>query len=304
MQLLQLTLDGVATGGRYALLGLGLALIVRVTGRFHIAFGACIALGAYVTWSLSESLGMPLAVAVAGGAVAAAAFGAAAEWLLYRHVVRRVHAGDELTAIFVSSLGLLIVAQNVIKLAWGPDTLSLGSIIPVPVSVGSGVISNIDLITCGAALALVVGTELFLQATPWGQRVTAVRVNPDLARVVGIDSGHVYVAVLAAGSALAGLVGAATLARTGATAEMGAAPTFTGFVVAFVAGFSGRPIFVGLAGLAIGLIESLSGLVLDTKWHSLVVFALVFAFLALLPFARGRSLRPRLRRRVVEGATA
>ncbi len=55
------------------------------------------------------------------------------------------------------------------------------------------------------------------------------------------------------------------------------------FVVAFLGGTRSGPLVVGLAGLLIGLIESLSGLFVSPQWSSLVVFSVLFIYLVLRP---------------------
>jgi branched-chain amino acid transport system permease protein len=55
------------------------------------------------------------------------------------------------------------------------------------------------------------------------------------------------------------------------------------FVVAFLGGTRSAPVVVGLAGLFIGLVESLSGLFVSPQWSSLVVFSVLFIYLVLRP---------------------
>ena len=64
---------------------------------------------------------------------------------------------------------------------------------------------------------------------------------------------------------------------------MGIRPVVFAFVVAFLGGTRSRPLVIGLAGLFIGLVESLSGLFVSPQWSSLVVFSVLFIYLVLRP---------------------
>ena len=58
--LAQAIVDGVLTGGVYALMAAGLTLIFGVMDIVNIAQGAMVILGAYLSYSLSTNLGIDL----------------------------------------------------------------------------------------------------------------------------------------------------------------------------------------------------------------------------------------------------
>lgn len=64
--------------------------------------------------------------------------------------------------------------------------------------------------------------------------------------------------------------------------------------MAFLAGLGSHPVRVGLVGLAIGLVESWSAMFLATRWTALVVFGILFVYVALRP-VKVSDLRRRLR---------
>eukprot|EP01035_Chromulina_nebulosa_P011521 gene11521-15395_t len=65
--------------------------------------------------------------------------------------------------------------------------------------------------------------------------------------------------------------------------DMGNRPVLFAFVVAFLGGTRSSPLVVCLAGLGLGLCESLSGLWVSPQWSSLVVFAILFIYLVVRP---------------------
>jgi branched-chain amino acid transport system permease protein len=74
-----------------------------------------------------------------------------------------------------------------------------------------------------------------------------------------------------------------TATQTAAKPDMGFTPLFYAFVVAFLAGLGSHPVRVGLVGLGVGLVESWSALFMSTRWTSLVVFGILFVYVALRP---------------------
>jgi branched-subunit amino acid ABC-type transport system permease component len=54
-------------------------------------------------------------------------------------------------------------------------------------------------------------------------------------------------------------------------------------VVAFLAGLGSSPLVMGLVGLGLGLVESWAALFMSNQWTSLVVFAILFVYVALRP---------------------
>jgi hypothetical protein len=64
---------------------------------------------------------------------------------------------------------------------------------------------------------------------------------------------------------------------------MGFNPLFYALTVAFLAGLATSPLLMGGIGLGLGLVESWSNLVLSLQWTQLVVFGILFVYVALRP---------------------
>jgi branched-subunit amino acid ABC-type transport system permease component len=123
--------------------------------------------------------------------------------------------------------------------------------------------------------------------------VRAVRANWEMSLCVGIDPSLVFVAVFAIGSFLSGVAGVFQATLTSATPDLGLPPFFYALVVAFVAGLTAGPLRIALVGVALGILEALSTMVLPTQFTPLVVFAILFFYVALRP-VNLRDLRRKL----------
>jgi branched-chain amino acid transport system permease protein len=282
LQIAQLAVAGAINGSFYALLGVGFGLILGVTGRFHYAFALVFTLAAYVTSVAESSLHLPAIIAIVAGLLAAGALGAGIERLIYRPLAQ--FSGPlALLTVFISSLGVTTAGVNLITLAWSAESRTIALVPVVPLQLGGITFTTLDLALMGTSWVLIAVLTITLNATDFGRSIRAVRGNPVLARIMGTDPGRIYLAVFALGSLFAGAAGILNGARFAVLPDMGDRPVVFAFVVAFLGGTRRSPFVVGLAGLLIGLVESLSGYWVSPQWTSLVVFSVLFIYLILHP---------------------
>lgn len=303
--LLQLTVNGLLNGAVYALVGWSFALLLHVTGRFHLAYAFTYALAAMLAAQAGTVWnGVPWVAVIVIGAVAAGLVGAGIERLIYQPIAAR--AGDSLLlAIFVASLGIQIIGVNLLSLIWvGKSTLQIRGFRDSGVVIGDVVFSLSSLVTALICVGLIVAAGLVLRFSRAGRVVRAVAANPEMSRAVGIDPRRVFVLVFAACSAVGGAAAVLTATSTAASPSMGAKPLFFAFVVAFVA--RGTSVIAAAAvGVALGLIESWTALFVPPVWSSVVVFALLLIYVAVRPYSLRAfiaGLRPR-RQEVTDGVS-
>jgi branched-chain amino acid transport system permease protein len=280
---LQLSVAGVVNGSAYALVGVGFGLILGVTGRFHFAFTFTYTISAYIAAAVGESWGMPLWAAALMGAVVGAVFGVLFERFVYRPLAVRAGA-YALLVIFVASLGLAIIGRNVIGLIWiDSASKQISGFDNRGYNVGAVTLTKLNIISVLTSWVLILALTAILAYTGLGRVVRAVRVNPEMSLVVGVNPGTVYLAVFAVGSFLGGIAAVLDATQTAAVPDMGFNPLFYAFVVAFLAGLGSTPLVMGLVGLGLGLVESWAALFMSNQWTSLVVFAILFVYVALRP---------------------
>ncbi len=280
---LQLTVAGVLNGSAYALVGVAFGLILGVTGRFHFAFTFTYTISAYIAAQVGESWGLPFWAALIVGALVGAVFGVAFERFVYRPLA--VQAGPYgLLVIFVASLGLAIIGRNAVGLIWiSSASKQISGFTNQGYDIGAITVTKLSIIEVLTSWALVLALAAVLAYTGLGRMVRAVRVNPEMSLVVGVDPRTVYLAVFAIGSFLGGVSAVFNATQTAAVPDIGFNPLFYAFVVAFLAGLASSPLIVGLVGLGLGLVESWAALFMSTQWTSLVVFAILFVYVAMRP---------------------
>src|SRR4051812_22490384 len=112
--LLQQCFNGLVSGGFYALLALGLAVIFGMLGVVNFAHGAFYMLGAFGAYILLDSAGVPFWAALALVPTILFLFGA----LLERTMVRRLADLDPLYN-FLLTFGLTLILQDLVKREYG-----------------------------------------------------------------------------------------------------------------------------------------------------------------------------------------
>jgi branched-subunit amino acid ABC-type transport system permease component len=282
----QLTINGVAAGALYALLGSGLWMILSVTGRFHFALAVSISLSTYVAAMMGSDVHAPYGLSLAAGAAVGALLGVACEQVVYRPLARR-GASSALLTIFVSSLGLTIAGENLIQLFLGRNAQT--RVIPgfrlTPITYIRGSyhlhLTSLDVVAMVVAPLLIAAVVVLFRLTLFGRGIQATASNPEMAVVVGVDVERVYLAVFAIGSLLSSVAGVLYATRVGASPSLGSSIIFKAFIVAFLGGAVSAPLRPALVGLGLGLAENWAALFFDSQWTDVLVFVLLLAYVIL-----------------------
>jgi branched-chain amino acid transport system permease protein len=251
-EFLQIAFGGLALGARYALVALGFVIIYKATGVINFAQGALVALGAYLTYALTDSAALPFAVAVIGAALATALVGASTERLVLRRMV-----GQPAFAVIMITIGLLFIIDQVITAIWGFDALNLSDPWGVDtVDVGEVALAVRDLWTLGIAAAVLAGFFAFFRYTDWGVAMRATAFDPESALAQGISARTVFALSWAISGALAALAGVTLAAgAAGLTPSIGAIALLA--FPAMIVGGLDSPAGAVLGGLIIGLTQAL-----------------------------------------------
>ena len=300
----QLTAKGIFAGAAYGLLGVGFALILGVSGRFHFAYGFTYTLAAYMVFTLkSRGPQLPFWIAVVVGILLVAVLGMGIERVVYQPLAR--HAGaNALLAIFVAALGIGIAGENVIRLLWGSSNQNLFGPDQKVWSIWKVNFLNFDVWQAASAFALVLGLTALLRFTGLGRAIKATRVNPELATIIGINANQIYLICFFIGTIFAGVAAFWYGLQFTTDPSMGARPVIFAFVVAFLAGTASAPLRVFFTGVVVALIENLASIWLSVRWTQLAVFVLLVGYLTSKSMGAGMRTKIIGRLRPATAATA
>lgn len=272
-------LNGLVTGMLYALMGVGLSLILGLLNIPNFAHGVLYALGAYVMISAGKAFGF------LGGALTALAvvglLGAVIEYAGVRRLYR-VHSDY----ILLLSFGLSLILTESIILVWGPAgiTSQPPAFLTGSVDLGVTAYPKYRLAVMFVTTALVLGCYLFVTRTRYGAILRAGIEDKDMAAALGINIRRVFTLTFAVGTGLAGLGGALMSPVRGLQPTMGIDILPFAFVVVVLGGLGSLPGAI-LAGLLVGVVQS----VMTAIWAP-GADASVFALMTLGIIARPQGL--------------
>jgi len=271
--LLDFLLAGLVIGGIYALISIGLNLQYGVARVLNLAYGEFLMLAGYAAFWGFTLLGAPPLLTLLVGAPAAFAL----SWLLFRYLLSpllaRTHdQGKREVDSILSTFGLLFVLQGAALVAWtGTDRAY--SFLAVPVILFGAVIGANRLVVLVAALVLSAAVFAFLRYSSAGRAMRAIAVSPRTAPLVGIDVERYGALAFATGGALAAVAGILLSSFVGINPSIGAAFTMKALIVVVMGGI-GHVLGGLVAGLILGLAETLAALLLDSGLITVINFAI------------------------------
>ena len=276
--LLQLTINGLSMGSIYLLFGISWGLIFAVTRTFHFAHGATFVVAAYSAY-FCQQLGLPLIFAAIGGIAGAVLFGVAVEGILYRYL-RKSFATP--LVIFVAALGVLITVENFIAMGFGTDAKPLEGFPVKVIKIGQVGFNNLNVFMFFAAGIIFAALMLYLHRTKNGKALRAVISNPEMAEVIGIDTKKYFLLAFAIGSLLIAPAAVLVTIERGATPDLGHWAILYSFMPVIIGGIGSLP-GAALAGLIIGLAESIGIWKISSEWQVGIAFVVLVAVLLLKP---------------------
>lgn len=272
----QLAVAGVSAGSLYALIAIAIVLPFKASGVLHFGQGEVVMLGAYVALALTM-MGLPYPVVLLGVVVAGAAVGLLIERVFIRPIVR----APEFTIVIATfAVGLLI--KSLISLRFGEAPASIeGPLGTEPIILSTLRINPNALWVLVATSLVTVAIIGFFRHSRLGQAMRAVSINVEAARLMGIKVVTAYRLSWALSAAIAALAGLLVAPLVGIHPELGSL-LLRGLLAAVIGGLTSIGGAV-VGGLAVGLIESYSGVLVGTVFKNVVPFILLMVLLVWRP---------------------
>jgi branched-chain amino acid transport system permease protein len=207
---LEAVIDGILTGGVYALMAAGLTLIFGVMDIINIAQGIMVILGAYLSLWLSVDLGIGLLPGLLITVPLMFCLGVAVEFCF----MRRLRDQDRAQMSILVTYAVAIVIEGILTAIVGDNYQQLSaSYVNSSVHMLGFYLPDIYLIGFGLAVALLAGLYYMLYRTKFGRAVRASLQNRTAADLIGIDVNRVRTVSVGIGvavTAVGGMVFGAT----------------------------------------------------------------------------------------------
>ena len=186
--LYEAVIDGVLTGGVYALMAAGLTLIFGVMDIINIAQGVLVVLGAYLSYELETRLGVDLFLGLLITIPAFFLLGTAIEWAF----MRRLQERDRAALSILVTYAVAIIIEGVLSLVFGVDYFQLhASYVDSSFHVLGFYLPYIYVFGFVLAVVLLAALYLLLYRTLFGRGVRASMQDRTAARLIGVDVSRV-----------------------------------------------------------------------------------------------------------------
>lgn len=290
--LFQTLLDGLMLGGVYAVLAVGLSLVFGVMHIVNFAHAEFMMVGMYIGWLCWFYLGLDPML----GAFVALGVTFVFGMLVQRVLIRPILGAPQVAQIFLT-VGLMFALENAALMLMGAEyrsvTTSYQTDSLVLLSAGSErLMVGLDkLYAFLMALASGAAVWIFLNKTRFGTAMRATSQNPMAAKLMGVNTNLMYSVAFGLGVGTTAFGGSVVLPYMTASPAIGTSFAVLMFTVVVLGGL-GSVTGAIIGGLAVGLIQSFSALVLPIQLQNLTLFAVFILMLALRPeglVARRRS---------------
>ena len=275
---LQHLLNGLLIGGIYALMGIGLTLIFGVMNVVNFAHGQFYMLAAFSVYTIFTLTGVPYPMALIISALLVALLAAIIERLLLKPI-----RNEPIDVSMLATIGLSIFLANMAQIIWDPTPKDIG--LPFPllgIQVGPISLTPIRVFVLVSALLIIVASHLFLQRTRVGKAIRATFQDREAAALMGVNIDFIHTFTFSWGAGIAALAGGLLAPIFQVFPTMGAIVTAKSFAVVIVGGLGSFPGAI-LAGLLLGVAESLGAAYISSGYRDAIAFILIIVVLLLRP---------------------
>ena len=276
----QLVINSLIAGSIYTIITLGFNLIYGVTKFFNLAHGVMAALGGYLVFFITKSLGWNIYLSILISMLLVGLFGYVLDKLIYRPLRRKRSSS---MVMLVASLGVFSVVQALLAIIFSSQFQTIKDAgTEKTFNIFGGIITETQIIIFIVGILATIGISLFLNKTVFGKAVKAVSDDEEVSKIVGINTGRIIGFTFFIGSAVAALAGILVGLDTGVEPTEGMTLLLKGVVSAIVGGVGN--IFGGTIGaFLVGFVENFGIWKISSDWKEAIAFCLLIIFLIFRP---------------------
>jgi branched-chain amino acid transport system permease protein len=273
----QYGLGGLTLGAIYALVGLGLVVVYKVSSIVNFAHGPLAVISALITISVWRTVDLPIGLTPVVGAAVGAVVGVVTFVVLIAPLWRRSIEG----AVVMTIAGFLML-EGLAFVGWGGLPRSLDPVLTgPPVEILGGTMTRQALVILALTGGVALAFWFFLTRTVLGKALRACDDDRYGAELCGVSVQTMGMFALAVAGALGGLAGVLVAPLTGVQFTHGGTLLLRGLTAAIVGGLSSSSgAFVG--GLVLGLLDSVVNGEIP-QFREAIVFLSLITVLAIRP---------------------
>jgi branched-chain amino acid transport system permease protein len=259
-------------------MGIGLTLIFGVMNVVNFAHGQFYMLAAFAVYTIFTLAGVPYPMALIISALLVGLLAAIIERLLLKPI-----RNEPIDVSMLATIGLSIFLANMAQIIWDPTPKDIG--LPfslLGIQVGPISLTPIRVFVLVSALLIIVASHLFLQRTKVGKAIRATFQDREAAALMGVNTDFINTFTFSWGAGIAALAGGLLAPIFQVFPTMGAIVTAKSFAVVIVGGLGSFPGAI-LAGLLLGVAESLGAAYISSGYRDAIAFILIIVVLLVRP---------------------
>jgi branched-chain amino acid transport system permease protein len=286
---LQYLINGLIIGGAYALIGLGLTLVLGIMKVVNFAHGEMYMLGAYFLFTFFTKMGMNFYLAMLLAILAVMLLG-----FVYERSILKPLRKRSIDTVMLSMIGFSMLIQNIAMLIWTPVPEAIKSPFPLTAYTLAGLyfLPQRIMVICVAFL-LVVLTHLLLKKTKVGKAMRATFQDLEAASLMGIKIDRIYSFTFVLGAGLAAAAGTLLGPIFTVHPYIGNLANAKAFAIVIIGGLGSFPGAI-TSGLLLGIFESLGAGYVSSGYQDAIGFILLILILIYRPtglFGKGGQTR-------------
>lgn len=277
-QLVQQLINGLLIGFMYSLIAIGLTLIWGVMNIVNFAHGDFLMLGMFTSFWLYTLYGLDPLFSIPIVTVLLFVLGL----LIYRFVVSKVMKGPMLAQLVVT-FGVSIFLANLAVFLWTPDfRLIEKPLLHGTWELGWAKLSIPKFVASIGSIIASVFVFCFLKKTKMGKAILATEMDREAALLMGINTERINSLSFAIGTALVGIAGAFLSTYYYIYPQVGGIFGLIAFSTVALGGF-GSIEGAFIAGIIIGVAQTLGGYIFDPAYKFAIVFLIYLIVIWIRP---------------------
>jgi branched-chain amino acid transport system permease protein len=284
------------TGGMWALVAIGVALIFGVMNISNFAHGEYFMVGSMAAYQIITPLNIYLKhhpnpwlltaaplIAIAGATLVGAVFGLITERLIFNQL-RKHSKGNWLLNCFLVTIGISVILSNGDLILFGANFRGILYYWDVPPILIFGVPISVDrMFTFCLALFLLMAFWVFMKFTRTGQAIRACSQDERGARMVGISVNLVNIVVFCLGCAFAALAGASLLFMIPSYPTVGLMPLYNSWFIIILVGLGNVEGTIP-GGFIIAFLQVATRIYLGEGWENIIPMFVICLILIFKPY--------------------
>jgi|TARA_R110000823_G_C15945848_1_gene500981 branched-chain amino acid transport system permease protein len=267
--ILQAVVTGLMVGMIYALIAAGLSLIFGLMEIVNFAHGEHLMLSMFSSFWLWSLFGLDPLYSIPITILLMAVIGVLTHYFLIRYILKA-----KMLIQICATFGLSIFIRSIAQLLWTPDYRSISNpLLEGRLELGPIFIGQPQLFASIVCLMAFIGLYLFVTRTKTGMGLQATAQDRQAAEILGIPSNKMFAIGWAVGLGCVGVAGGMMTNYFFIFTDVGVYFALFAFVAVALGGF-GSIMGCLYAGVIIGLVESLGGLLIDPSFKLLYVFVI------------------------------